>query len=251
MKLYHQLAESYYSIESHHRDISHDISLVRSLLHSVREPALLDLGCGTGEHLASLSKYGINCTGVDSSADMIRVGRLRFPGKIRFEHSNITDIDYYNDFDLVTSLFGSMNYLLEDEEIDRAFWNIWRALKDDARALLEIWNSFPIKQIQKKDISRVSTTRFDGRTIVRERGFHVITDRPGKTVAEVDYRYTITGTGPMEILTDKHVMRSFTPEEISPFIISNGFTIKNIYVNSLKEPFQNLSNRMLLLLQKI
>jgi SAM-dependent methyltransferase len=250
MKLYHQLAEYYFAIENHHRDIADDISLIRSLLHGVKNPSLLDLGCGTGEHLFQLSRLGIRCSGLDSSEDMIKTGLSRYPEKIAFIRTDITDFDYYDDFDIVTSFFGSMNYLVNDGDIDRAFWNIWRALKDDSPALLEIWNSYPIKQIMGKEMSRVSTTYYNGLKIDRQRGFRILPEITDKTVVEVNYRYIITGQGSMDELVDRHVMRSWSLEEIRPFIENNGFVIKNLYANSLREPFQNLSNKMLFHLRK-
>jgi len=250
MKLYHELAYYYFAIEDNHRDINNDINLIRSLLPDRKDTRLLDLGCGTGEHLSLLSKYGINCYGLDNSDDMLSIARKRFPQQIIFVKGDIADFDFYNDFDMVTSLFGSMNYLLSDETVDKAFWNIWRALKDEGTALLEIWNSEPLLQINHKDISRVSTTAFEGMRIDRERGFRMLNDPHGRTLVEVNYRYSLHNSGQSRVITDQHVMRAFKLEEIRPFIMDNGFTIRSIYASTLKEPFQQMSNKMLLLLKK-
>ncbi|MDR3238238.1 MAG: class I SAM-dependent methyltransferase [Spirochaetia bacterium] len=250
MKLYHQLAEYYFAIESNSRNIFNDIDLIRSQVSNIKRPQLLDLGCGTGEHLSYLAKSGFECTGIDNSDDMIRIGSSRFPEKIEFIRTDMRDIKYRGDFDIVTSLFGSMNYLVDDADMNRVFRNIYAALKDNSIALLEIWNSYPVSLIKKKPISKVSVTKYAGSTIERERGFHIMENEGGKTIVEVDYRYVIRGERIEDVLTDKHIMRSFSPEEINPFIVDNGFTIKAIYANSLKEAFQNVSNRMFLVLHK-
>jgi SAM-dependent methyltransferase len=245
MILYHRLAEYYFTIEKVHRNIENDISLVRSYLHGIKSPSLLDLGCGTGEHLLQLSRYGIRCVGLDNSEEMLAVARKRSPGKIEFIKSNITDFDYYDDYDMVISLFGSLNYLLDDREIDTVMWNTWRALKPGGIGLFEIWNSYPIDKINSKDMDHVSTTSYGEMTIKRNRGFTRM-DFPDKTVVEVNYRYEISSGGSREFIEDKHVMRAFSKDEISHFMEENGLSIISIYSNNLKEPFKKYSNKMMI-----
>ena len=250
MLLYKELAPYYFAIEDNHRDIENDIILVRSFLHGIPEPAILDLGCGTGEHLNQLVRYGIKCVGIDKSGDMLDIARKRSSSRIDFLQSDLTSFDYYNDFDMVISLFGSLDYLIEDDDVDRTFWNIWRALKDGGYAILEIWNAEPIKQINKKDITHVSTTRVDDSVIDRERGFVLKNNRDSKTIVEVNYRYTFHGPGSSEIMSDQHIMRAFTLGEITPFIVKNGLSVINTYSNVLKAPLNDLSNKIILILRK-
>ena len=103
MRLYHELAEHYFSIEENHRDLHDDISLIRSLIFNKKNPALLDLGCGTGEHLERLTRFGINCTGLDNSQDMLEVAADRQSSKIRFMKQDIRSFDFYEEFDMVVN----------------------------------------------------------------------------------------------------------------------------------------------------
>jgi SAM-dependent methyltransferase len=249
MKLYNELAEYYFSIDSVSRNISDEISLLRSLLSNIKNPVILDLGCGTGEHLNALSKYGIVCTGIDNSEEMLKVASLRFPGKIKFQHKDLVDFDYYNQFDLIYSLFGSFNYIIEDEDIDKIFWNTWRSLKNGGIALFEIWHTEPILKIRNKDLSLVSTTQYKDIIIERFRGFNTISNS-NKTIVEVNYKYKITGSSVSKTVTDIHRMRTFSLGEISNFIKDNGFTIKKVYSSVIKEPLNENSNKMILLLEK-
>jgi len=118
MKLYHELAEYYFAIENNHRDITQDASFIAGLLGGRRGASLLDLGCGTGEHLGLLAKAGLRCTGIDVSEEMILTARRRFPEGIEFIRSDMKDISFTNAFDMVICLFGSFNYLIFDAEID-------------------------------------------------------------------------------------------------------------------------------------
>ena len=51
MLLYQELAQHYFAIENHNRNIRNDITFVKTLIPVGRSVRLLDLGCGTGEHL--------------------------------------------------------------------------------------------------------------------------------------------------------------------------------------------------------
>jgi ubiquinone/menaquinone biosynthesis C-methylase UbiE len=241
MKLYHELAEHYFAIEKNHRDISRDVSFIAALIVDRKHPALLDLGCGTGEHLALLVREGIRCTGVDISEDMLAAARRRFPN-IEFIHSDMSDIDYDAAFDIVISLFGSFDYLINDADIESMLLKMRKSLKPGGTGVLEIWNSPPILKIKNKGIGPVSTTIDNGVLIKRERGFKLRND-PFKTVVEVNYQYTIDGDG-LKIVRDRHVMRTFTTAEITRFLAGAGFTVKNIFANFLSEPYDENSNRM-------
>jgi len=250
MKLYHELAEYYFSIESSHRSFNDEISFIRSFLPANAVPSLLDLGCGTGEHLGRLTHYGVTCTGIDSSEDMLSFARMRFPTGIDFLSGSMTDIDYYDNFDLVMSLFGSFNYMIEDRQVDAALWNIRRAMKHNGTGILEIWNTVPLEKIGGKDLSRVSVTEYRGKKIERERGFKLLGGN-GMNRVEVNYRYRISDSGGSRSFSDRHVMRTFMRAEIEGFMRENGLSLREIYSSYEKELLRENSSRMILVFEKV
>ena len=249
MKLYHDLAEYYFAIENHHRDISQDVAFILGLPECCPGAALLDIGCGTGEHLERLAKAGIRCTGIDNSEEMLAVARARFPGAAEFRLLDMTEIEYDGEFDVVISLFGSFNYLIHDADIESTLSRIGRALKPGGRGILEVWNSPPVLKIREKEIGTVSTTLSASSTIGRERGFS-IRDDATKTVVEVNYRYRIEGPGGVKTLRDRHLMRAFTPEEIERFLDGAGLAPAEVHANFLAEPYEENSNRMVVVFTK-
>ncbi len=249
MKLYHEFAEYYFTIEKKHRDINDDVALISGLLEGVTEPSLLDLGCGTGEHLHLRSRLGVPCTGIDNSGDMLRTASRRFPGAARYIELDMNDIDYHEDFHMVMSLFGSFNYLLEDTNVDRVFRNTWRALKPGGMGLFEIWNAAPVRKIHTKEPDLVSVTHFERTRIERERGFTLL-GYPDRTIVEVRYNYTLTGDGGRKSIKDRHVMRAFDREEMETFIRENGFILLGAYSSSRREPYRETSNRIIMHFRK-
>ncbi len=79
--------------------------LLRRLLGQGRGRCL-DLGCGTGLHFATLLDLGWTVTGVDLSADQLRVARTR-AGTVELVHADAAALPIPdNSFDAVAALFA-------------------------------------------------------------------------------------------------------------------------------------------------
>jgi len=72
---------------------------------------MLDVGCGSGELLATAAKAGANITGIDISEAMLQVARKRIEvsalkGKKTLYHAGVTELDELfpdNAFDVITA----------------------------------------------------------------------------------------------------------------------------------------------------
>jgi SAM-dependent methyltransferase len=246
MKLYNELAEYYYSIEKENRNIDNDIRLVKSLIKDINNPSLLDIGCGSGEHINILSKLNIDCTGIDSSSSMLQIAKIRFPDSGVFIRKDMRTFDFNERFDIVISLFGSFDYMTEDRDINAAFKNIWKSLKPRGIGLLEIWNAIPIRTIKEKPLTLVSKIKYNGNIITRERGFTLL-DYHDKTVVQVNYNYTLPDD---KIIQDQHIMRAFTRTEIEYHLENNGFDVVAFYANSSMEAYNDISNKIIVHFKK-
>lgn len=249
MKLYEDLAEYYFAIESNHREIADDIAFIRTHLNGKDPSKLLDLGCGTGEHLGMLTKFGAVCSGIDASPRMIQIAKKRNPEKITFSTGRINYFDYYEEFDIITCLFGTFNYMLTDADVDSCLWSAFRALKSNGICIFEIWNSIPFEKIRHRDLSHVSTTKYNDITIERERGFS-IPDPSKPNMVEVNFNYDIIGPKGTSSVRDRHVMRTFSYPEITKHLNANGFRVAHVYSNFIKEPLQERSSRIILVFSK-
>ncbi|MGL4369632.1 MAG: class I SAM-dependent methyltransferase [Spirochaetota bacterium] len=250
MKLYHELAENYFDMENHTRNIRTDITFVKTFIPVGEKARILDLGCGTGEHCALFARDGYSCVGIDSSEDMLRIAQQRNASpQIQYAAVSVTAFDYFEEFDIITSFCGSLDYLLSDDEVDAVLWNTWRALKQSGLAVFEIWNAEPLNLIRKKDLGFVSSTNSGRKKIDRERGFAIVQSEP-ETLVEVNYRYHITENGKLRMIEDSHTMRAFTLDEAKIFAAKNGFRLKCYYANTQKEGFSRTSNRLVVVLEK-
>lgn len=92
------------------RDYSREIEYVREQVHARRPQArtLLDLACGTGNHIEGLQRH-FEVEGLDLSEPMLAQARLKFP-RLRFHQASMTGFALGRHFDVVCCLFRSIAF---------------------------------------------------------------------------------------------------------------------------------------------
>ncbi|WP_289285801.1 class I SAM-dependent DNA methyltransferase [Parablautia intestinalis] len=85
---------------------------------------VLDLGCGTGTLTELLYAKGYDMIGVDSSEEMLLKAmekKEKFGSEILYLCQDMRDLDLYSTVGTVVSVCDSVNYLLEDDEVESVF----------------------------------------------------------------------------------------------------------------------------------
>lgn len=117
----------------------------------------LDAGCGTGVLLERLNAPGWNGFGMDLSAAMLQQGRKcgRTAPVVR---ADLRALPFQGAFNLISCLFDSINFLLEEEEMKKAFRELAGALDDGGLLYFDIVTE------------RMILEHFDGQTWTEESG---------------------------------------------------------------------------------
>ncbi|HNI26153.1 MAG TPA: class I SAM-dependent methyltransferase [Leptospiraceae bacterium] len=250
MKLYEELAEYYYEIEKHSRNFRHEIDFLNEVFQAYGVNSVLDLGCGTGEHLAELQKMGFQITGIDSSREMVKVSKKRFPG-INVREGRIQKFHSEIQHDAVICLYGTFNYLIENIDLQNSFQSIRNALKSGGVLFLDIWNAVPLQKIKRKPIAPVSLSKVGETLIRRNRGFFLRSSSEDsvsdQTLIELNFVFDMN----KKLINDRHIMRVFNLNEIRDHLENAGFRFILAYGNYSKEPFQATSGRILVLAMKL
>ena len=98
----------------------------------------LDLGCGTGNLLDHYKIFISNYVGVDHSDEMLRIASNNHPNSL-FINDNICA--YFNNdikFDVITSLFDTINHLLDKKYWELLFKNVSLMLNDNGFFVFDI-----------------------------------------------------------------------------------------------------------------
>lgn len=97
--------------------------------------SLLDVGCGTGEHLKHL-RHSFEVEGLDRSAPMLDVARAKLPD-VQLHQGDMTVFDLGRRFDVVTCLFASIGYLADRGALDVALATLVRHVAADGLLVIE------------------------------------------------------------------------------------------------------------------
>jgi SAM-dependent methyltransferase len=88
--------------------------------HGLKHNRALDVGCGTGRAFAPLLGRGWQVRGCDLSPSMLERAQREGGGKVELDVVDMRELPIYGEFELVLSLNDSVNYLLGEDDLQRA-----------------------------------------------------------------------------------------------------------------------------------
>ncbi|MGM0641479.1 MAG: class I SAM-dependent DNA methyltransferase [Thermotogota bacterium] len=116
---------------------------------------ILDLACGEGTFCRELTKKGFQVEGVDLSEQQIENAKKKSKKEdlnINFYNENIIDFKIDKKYDVITSWFDSLNYIIHKNDIKKVFINTFNMLNDNGvfmfdmntiHGLITLWNDLP------------------------------------------------------------------------------------------------------------
>lgn len=214
-----------------------EVKYLESIIKKYKAKKILDLGCGTGRHTLALAKKGYDIIGVDISEDMIDIALLKKNNADINTWLNTTFVvgDMRNtycgsNFDLIYSMFQSMNYLLTDSNLRDTLYNVNTQLKKGGIFVFDCWYGPSIEKygcpkksfsINKGDYKifrdSISTIHYGTRTVDVEQYFTLLNTKSLLHRLFLSYHFK-----------EKHTMKFHYLTDINPLIIDAGFEIIKI-----------------------
>ncbi len=131
----------FYDVVYSFKDYAREAARVHSLIRRYnRAPSrqLLDVGCGTGSHLAFLRYYGYTLEGVDRSAAMLAQARQRCPS-IPFYEADMATFALGYQVDILTCLFSAIGHVAGPAGLAQTLATFYRHLRPGGVAIVEPW----------------------------------------------------------------------------------------------------------------
>ncbi|MCI4351604.1 MAG: class I SAM-dependent methyltransferase [Thermoplasmata archaeon] len=175
---------------------------------------LLDVGCGTGTHLALLQGR-FRCTGVERNDAMLRVAR-RKSRAVRWVHADMERLELGEPFDIVTCLFGAIGYVGTVPRLRRMMQRLARHVRPGGLLVIDPWLtpqnyqdghlSLTVHDAPGLKIARAAISRREGRRSTIEFGYVVGASR-----------------APLRLFRETHRLGLFSVAEILAALSDAGF----------------------------
>ena len=102
-----------------------------------RQNFVLDVACGTGNHIAYLKKH-YKVQGLDNNPKMLDQARKKHPN-VTFHFGDMTKFNLRRRFDVVTCLFSAIGHVKTKARLDQAVRNMSRHLNPGGLLIVEPW----------------------------------------------------------------------------------------------------------------
>lgn len=200
---------------------------------------ILELGCGTGRFSFLLEEKGYNVVGIDNSKDMIyiagRNARARRSG-CRFILQDMRVIEQEHKYNAVVSVCDSMNYLLEEFDLESVFEGVSKVLLPGGIFLFDMKTESFYKSLGDNVF-----------TDENEMGSYIWKNYYDETARDNSYELTFFIHKKKNLYvkeTEEHIQHVFTGDEIERCADKAGLKVRAVLGMDLKAPGDFNSQRI-------
>lgn len=207
------------------------VRLIRE--HKADAASLLDVACGTGEHLNRFGQLVEHVEGVELSDSMVAIGRARFP-HLTLHAGDMRDFALGRTFDAVTCMFSSIGHCGDGEGLQSTAKRVAEHLVPGGVMVVEPWWS-PEEFIDGYVTGGV--VERDGRTIARVSHSERVGDATKITVhmavadAEKGLRH-FTEVGLLALFTREQYLTAFDQAGIDAEYVTGGPLGRGLYIGT-------------------
>lgn len=214
---------AYYDLLYRDKDYAGEAAYVHGLIqrHGPGAEEVLELGCGTGSHAASLAGHGYRITGVDRSEGMVRQARIRCAGiepvPPVFAVGDLRDFRAGKAFDVVLALFHVMSYQTDNADLQAAMVTAAAHLRPGGLFIFDCWYGPGV--LTDPPATRVRRLQGDGVAVTR---IAEADHRPNENRVDVHYEVIVEGPQGLERIRETHAMRYLFAPEVDLLLESAG-----------------------------
>jgi SAM-dependent methyltransferase len=189
--------------------------------------ALVDFGCGTGSHSIPLAQRGYQVTGVDVSADMLNVARLKSKdvgAHVTWLEGDVRNVEAGGPFDAGLFMFAVLCYQPSNEDIMATLHNARRHIRPGGLLAFDVWYGPAVLSMKPSD--RVKIVPFDEGKVIRVVNSQLDSRHHLCTVRYHVWR--IIGNRVEAESEESHIVRYFFPMELELMLSQSGFQLTSL-----------------------
>lgn len=239
--LYNKFAKYYdtiYSEKNYYEEVCFIDNLIKGNFLDNKKCELLELASGTGNHSIYFVNLGYALTGVDISEDMIKIASSKCPQAQYLCHDMI-NFKLNNNFDVITLLFTSINYCVNEQQLIDLFQNVFQTLREGGVFIFDLG----LTHIRKKSGSDIFMENYISKDldIARISQWKAITFDRSKF--KVTYTTIIKNKkGIIDFASDIHLLGAYDIIYIFNLLKKTGFREINLFDGFTKNS-KNIDDR--------
>ncbi len=198
------------------------VEYIEGLLERVefKPKTILDVACGTGNVSEILSERGYNVTGADIAPDMIAVANAKH-SRVDYYISDMAELDLDRKFDLVISLFDSLNYITDVDHLVKAINRVSEHVVDGGYFIFDV-----------NTIYALAHHFFDQANLASEHYPHYIWSSEydhATRICTVNMTFEVLDNGESRQFKETHIQRGHTIEELSQMLADANFEVVDVF----------------------
>jgi SAM-dependent methyltransferase len=224
-----------------------------------------DLGCGTGSIAIPLAQQGYEVFGIDLSEDMLAVAQNKsleaerqhpFPGTggVTWLQQDLRDWSLMGPVDAVISLCDCFNYLLEEDEVSRAFTQAYTGLKDGGVFVFDVHTPYQLQAyaesqpffLNEEDIAYIWTSELDPDRCEIEHALTIFT----KENADGQGSAADAGADRFRRIEEYHIQRAYPLEWLKGQLLEAGFQEVGCFADFMWKPVTETTQRAFFVARK-
>jgi SAM-dependent methyltransferase len=184
---------------------------------------LLDAACGTGKSFLPFLARGYAVTACDVSPEMAAVARAKAP-EAEVLVADIRRLGRLGSFDLITCLDDSVNYLVEDGDLEAAFGSLAANLAPDGVLVFDVNTLSTYRTTFARDMTQDGAGVF-----LAWRGGCGGSEPPGCLAELVVEAFRETDTGLYERVTTRHTQRHHPRPAVERALAEAGLAAAGVF----------------------
>ena len=199
----------------------------------------LDLACGTGTVSELLLREGFNVVGVDISPQMILAAKRKAAEKklnIEYHIQDAAHLSLGRSFDLVVSLFDSINYITDPCDLQSAFQKVNGHMRSGGLFIFDVNTEYALSHgfFNQSNIGTFDYPRYVWTSTY---------DRSSR-LCRVDMVFEVMEpNGSKRQFTEVHLQRAYRLDELESMLKNAGFDATNVYDNFSFRPPKRRTDR--------
>lgn len=194
---------------------------------SIPVKAILDLGCGTGNHALPLARRGYQVVGVDRSTGMLEAAEAKVKGldlPVSFYRSDLRSFDLPQTFDAVLLMFAVLGYQVENEDVLSALRTAREHTIQGGLLVFDVWYGPAV--LKQRPVDRIKVIPAGDGKILRAASGELDTLHQ---VCTVRYNlWHIRNDNLVNETQEEHHMRFFFARELEIFLEQAGFKLDRL-----------------------